>query len=115
LAPKNVSVKVESTDDQAAIKTKVDAGLATIAVSGIEGWRIPTKDEIDDLIANLDNVNSWLSVYTNYTIMVASTWYYIQKDANTIMTYKQSSGQETAPSGSNSVRAITTYTFKPTN
>lgn len=115
LAPKNASVSVSSTDDQATIKSKVDAGLATIAVSGIEGWRIPTKDEINDLIANISDVNSWLSQFTNNTIMVASTWYYIQKDANTIMTYKQSTNQELSPSGSNSVRAITTYTFKPSN
>ncbi len=115
LAPRRASIKVESTDDQTAIKTKVDAGLATIAVSGLEGWRIPTKDEIDDLIANLTDVNSWLSGYTNYDIMVAATWYYIQHDANTIMTYKQSSNQVVTPSGTNSVRAITTYTFKPAN
>ena len=60
LAPKSKSSLVYNADDQADVKKAVDAGIAELAMEGVDGWRLPTKGEMEYIMDNKAEINSKL-------------------------------------------------------
>lgn len=105
-------------NDQESIKTAVDAAVASLAVDGINGWRLPTTEELDYVTANEEDV--WANLQTAFTTknrFSTDKYYFIYIDENTISSYRASGSTDlqkysTSFTGATIVRAFTTLTFK---
>lgn len=104
--------------DQESLKTAVDAGIAELAVDGIDGWRLANMDEINDMKQRINDIKEDLDSlldkgkvqYFNLAAM-----YYCQTDDG-IFAYNLTnidSKPETPESGSSSyiLRAFATINY----
>lgn len=48
-------------DDQESMKTAIDAGLKEIGAANVDGWRLPSKDELVYIGENIDVINTNLT------------------------------------------------------
>lgn len=104
--------------DQESLKTAVDAGIAELAVDGIDGWRLANMDEINDMKQRINDIKEDLdSLFDNGKVQNfnLAAMYYCQTD-NGIFAYNLTninSKPETPESGSSSyiLRAFATITY----
>ena len=108
---------VFTANDQETIKTTVDAAVASLSVEGINGWRLPTTEELDYLHQNCNDINNTLYnlQFDRYSDN-STSYYYIYLGDNSISSYRASGSSElqkysTNFTGSTIVRAFTTLTF----
>ena len=102
--------------NQTSIKTAVDAALEELEVEGIDGWRLPTIEEL----SYLSNNDYYLTVKANLTTLgfttlsVSSTtcYYFGTDNEDNIVNYKLDSGNTSLPDNKTHLRAFTTLTFK---
>ena len=101
-------------NDQNSIRAAVETAINTIAVSGISGWRLPTKEEMDyikEIGAGNINVNiSYLSGIT--PLSTNSACYFYTNSNGQISSYLLSNGNVFDPDDKTKLRAVTTLTFK---
>ena len=101
--------------NKASIKTAVDAALEELEVEGINGWRLPTTEEL----SYLSNNDYYLTVKTNLTslgftaLSVSNTtcYYFGTDNEDNIVNYKLDSGNTSLPDNKTHLRAFTTLTF----
>lgn len=101
--------------NQASTKTAVDAALEELEVEGINGWRLPTTEEL----SYLSNNDYYLTVKTNLTslgftaLSVSNTtcYYFGTDNEDNIVNYKLDSGNTSLPDNKTHLRAFTTLTF----
>ena len=107
--------------DQESLKTAVDAGIAELAVDGIDGWRLANEDEINYMKNNLPKIKEhfdeiWEGPHDGITYFNPNgTLYYCQTD-NGIFVYNlanlSSEPQSPSPNSSSYIlRAFTTITY----
>lgn len=104
-----------TSNDQESIKTTVDAAVASLAVEGINGWRLPTTEELDYLEAHYSNgINS--NLLTLGFERFSSNGYYFIYLGETVSSYRSSASTDAAKYSTNFtkatiLRAFTTLTF----
>ena len=99
--------------DPTSVEEAVNEAIVTLSVDGIDGWRLPTIDELDYIGENYKLINNTLnSLGSNFDSIGVTSYFYTYTDENTLTTYcpdtKKSSNSFT---GACRVRAFTTMTF----
>ncbi len=99
--------------DPTSVEEAVNEAIVTLSVDGIDGWRLPTIDELDYIGENYKLINNKLnSLGSNFDSIGVTSYFYTYTDENTLTTYcpdtKKSSNSFT---GACRVRAFTTMTF----
>lgn len=104
-----------TANDQESISAAVNEAIAGLAVAGISGWRLPTKDELKYINDNFNAVNGGLTTLQSAGFERVTfgdyTYYFYINDDNEISSYKLSSGKTIAPDNATILRAFTTLTF----
>lgn len=104
-----------TANDQESISAAVSEAIAGLAVAGISGWRLPTKDELKYINDNFNAVNGGLTTLQSAGFERVTfgdyTYYFYINDDNEISSYKLSSGKTIAPDNATILRAFTTLTF----
>ncbi len=101
--------------NQTSIKTAVDAALEELEVEGIDGWRLPTIEELSYMSDN----DYYITVKNNLTTLgftalsVSNTtcYYFGTDNEDNIVNYKLDSGNTSLPDNKTHLRAFTTLTF----
>jgi hypothetical protein len=104
-----------TANDQESISTAVSEAIAGLAVAGISGWRLPTKDELKYINDNFNAVNSGLTALESagFVRISFSAHYFGINSNNQYVEYSLSSNPtEFTPDENSVVRAFTTLTFK---
>lgn len=104
-----------TANDQESISTAVSEAIAGLAVAGISGWRLPTKDELKYINDNFNAVNSGLTALESagFVRISFSSHYFSINSNNQYVEYSLSSNPtEFTPDENSVVRAFTTLTFK---
>ena len=106
-----------TANDQETVKTTVDAVVASLSVEGINGWRLPTTEELDYLHQNCNDINNTLYnlQFDRYSDN-STSYYFIYLGDNSISSYRASGSSDlqkysTSFTGATIVRAFTTITF----
>lgn len=62
--------------DQESIKEAINNGIEELSTDGIDGWRLPTLDELKYIKANLETINSNLETLNKdiFDIGVSNSW-----------------------------------------
>ena len=114
LAPKSKSSLVFDADDQADVKKAVDAGIAELAVEGVDGWRLPTKGEMEYIMDNKADINSNLKTLGLELIFrnTSGIYYFLNTD-NKIMCMNEVKSSVSPSSGKagHNLRPVATVTF----
>ena len=114
LAPKSKSSLVFDADDQADVKKAVDAGIAELAVKGVDGWRLPTKGEMEYIMDNKAKINSKLKTLGLELIYRSpNDIYYILDTDNKIMCMNEikSVFSPSSSKAGRNLRPVATVTF----
>lgn len=119
MAPGSKNALEFTKGDQASMLEAVNNGIAELAVSGIDGWRLPSLNEMQYINENLETINSNLTNLGEGIILKNSGGslysYYIKTSDGKISTYNLSRGDTTdnPNSGLKSIllRAFATLTF----
>lgn len=53
---------------QAAIKTATDQALSEVAVSGVDGWRLPTQEEVEYVKDNVSSINEQIEALSSSSV-----------------------------------------------
>ena len=104
-----------TANDQESISTAVSEAIAGLAVAGISGWRLPTKDELKYINDNFNAVNSGLTALESagFVRISFSSHYFSINSNNQYVEYSLSiNPTEFTPDENSVVRAFTTLTFK---
>lgn len=91
---------------QTELKARVEKIISQLSVTGISGWRLPTKDEISLMKEQTDSYSNLVDKSKSMTI---NHTYFYQKDANTIDAIKLADPQSHILSNA-LTRAFTTLT-----
>ena len=98
--------------DQESMKLASDNAIKTLAVDDIDGWRLPTLDELKYIQNNPTQMDEYEQVTGNTFIL---GFYYYKRSDGTISTYNVSNGVDndkpTVGTKSYMVRAFTTITY----
>lgn len=86
LAPKQANSLTFNDGDQPSIRTAVDAAIAKLAVEGVDGWRLPTTNEISYIMDNAKEINNKLSSLNIDHIFTSSYNYFYLTADNAIST-----------------------------
>lgn len=114
MSPTQMSELNFDANDQSSIRAAVETAINTIAVSGIGGWRLPNKEEMEFMYENQDNINDNLRILkmTALSLGNSADYFFLNADGN-ISSYKISSGIEINDlTLTTRLRAVTTLTFK---
>lgn len=116
LAPKSKN-RLTFTDetDQASIKTAINAALTELAVEGIDGWRLPTLEELNYLKDNATDINSKVNG-VDFEQLVTSgaslSYYFLNDDGDVSLLYWATGVTGTIKSDhATYLRALATVTF----
>lgn len=118
IAPKGVDKLTFTDGDQASIKAAVDEAISNLTGNtGLNGWRLPTLDEIKSVEDDQKSINAKLSSY-GMNIFYTNSLFYYQSSENSIYCYSTSNGKSFSPTSgkaSNVLRPFATVRFfKPT-
>ncbi len=108
--------EISVPNDQDAVRTAVDAAIAELtADSGIEGWRLPTIEEMKYIAENFTNIQD--NFYNNgkQLILAGNSDYYFMMNAGEISSFSFNSkaGTENTQLNSNTLlRPVTVVTFQ---
>ncbi len=114
MSPTQMSGLNFDANDQSSIRAAVETAINTLAVSGIGGWRLPNKEEMEFMYENQDNINDNLRILkmTALSLGNSADYFFLNADGN-ISSYKISSGIEINDlTLTTRLRAVTTLTFK---
>ena len=119
MAAKHVKDLTIPNDPEAATAT-INNAIASLAIDGISGWRLPTTDELDYLTEYCETINeNLIALYTQAACNTFSTngYYFIYLANQTLSSYRssgknQSTKYNTDFTNATIVRAVTTLTFK---
>ena len=114
LAPKSKCSLIFNADDQADVKKAVDAGIAELAVEGVNGWRLPTKGEMEYIMDNRADINNNLKTL-GLELIFSNTngiYYFLNTD-NKIMCMNEvkSSFPPSSGKAGRNLRPVATVTF----
>lgn len=122
MSPTQISELNFDANDQSSIRAAVETAINTLAVSGIGGWRLPNKEEMDyiqtigagNINVNISYLNEkWKGDQYKITPLTANSGCYFYTNANgLISSYLLSNGNEFEPDNTTKLRAVTTLTFK---
>ena len=114
MTPTQMSGLNYDANNQTSIRTAVETAINTIAVSGISGWRLPTREEMDVIRSiGAGNINVNISYLSGITpLSTNSACYFYTKDNGQISSYLLSNGNDFEPDDKTKLRAVTTLTFK---
>lgn len=105
LAPESKNSLVFTEGSQQSLRQSVDEATAELAVEGVGGWRLPTRDEITYIMDNLADINSGLSsLHMEQIYKSSSGIYYFQDSDNTIKSMATDKTEYTPKSGRASYR-----------
>ena len=113
---KDLGNLVDDGATQAECEAAVASGIATLAVDGIDGWRLPTHSEIMEILVYIKSLSSTKS-FANLLVnaggsnMSASSSYFYRDDDGKVMKISGTDVPE-SPNSSTHLRAFTTLTFK---
>jgi hypothetical protein len=114
MSPTQMSGLNFDANDQSSIRAAVETAINTLAVSGIGGWRLPNKEEMEFMYENQDNISDNLRILkmTALSLGNSADYFFLNADGN-ISSYKISSGIEINDlTLTTRLRAVTTLTFK---
>ena len=99
--------------DPTSVEEAVNEAIVTLSVDGIDGWRLPTIDELDYIGENYKFINNNLnSLGSNFVSIGVTSYFYTYTDENTLTTYcPDTKKTSNSFSGASRVRAFTTMTF----
>ena len=99
--------------DPTSVEEAVNEAIVTLSVDGIDGWRLPTIDELDYIGENYKFINNELnSLGSNFVSIGVTSYFYTYTDENTLTTYcPDTKKTSNSFSGASRVRAFTTMTF----
>lgn len=83
LAPKQTNSLTFTAGDQSSIRAAVDAAIAKLAVEGVDGWRLPTNNEISYIMDNAKDINQKLPSSVEQIFTSSYNYFYLSAD-NTI-------------------------------
>ena len=102
-----------NANDQNSIKTAVEEAISSIAVSGISGWRLPTKDEMDIIReTGASKINENLNDLNLKPLSTTSACYFYTNSNGQIRSYLLSNGRDLDPDNKTFLRVFTILTFK---
>lgn len=102
-----------NANDQNSIKTAVEEAISSIAVSGISGWRLPTKDEMDIIReTGAGKINENLNDLNLNPLSTTSACYFYTNSNGQIRSYLLSNGRDLDPDNKTFLRVFTILTFK---
>lgn len=114
----NSKNKITFTDvtDQTSIKATINDAIAELTVDGIDGWRLPTLEELKFLKENATNINSAVADAEGFTQLVTSasslSYYFLTDDGEVSLLYWKTEQTGTIKSGKATyLRALATVTF----
>lgn len=94
------------------VEEAVNEAIIELSVDGIDGWRLPTTEELDYLNSNFSEVNSNLSkAGIAYDRISSSNYYFIYNDGNLSLYRSAINNYSTNFTTTDIVRAFTTLTF----
>ena len=114
LAPKSKNALEFNADNQAEVKKAVDAGISELAVEGVDGWRLPTKGEMEYIMDNKAEINANLKALGLELIFSnTSGLYYFLNTDNKIMCMNEVKSSVSPSSGKpgRNLRPVATVTF----
>ena len=114
LAPKSKSSLKFNADDQADVKKAVDSGITELAVEGVNGWRLPTKGEMEYIMDNKAYINNNLKTLCLELIFSNTNGiYYFLNTDNKIMCMNEvkSSFPPSSGKAGRNLRPVATVTF----
>ena len=107
--------------DQTSIKSAIDAAIPELAVSGIDGWRLPTEDEMKFITDSVQVINTNISAFRKelggdvVDAFLTNTWYYYEIQQGKISSYNPYLKESRSPytnKASYVLRAFTTVTLQ---
>lgn len=106
-----------SADDDTSIKESINTGLSNLATDGIDGWRLPTVEEIKYVKENLTAIDAYMKAIgtsiVTYFYFTGKAYFTSDSDGN-IKAYLANNGSFTtikSADKSTFLRAFTTVTF----
>lgn len=100
--------------DTKAMQTEVESAIKKLAISGIEGWRLPTSDEIKYVYNNRDGINENIDKLNDIKRLYNGSYLYQQGDdiyALILNTGKTYAPEEISSGTSTTLRVFATLTF----
>lgn len=88
VAPKGKNALEFTPGNQTSIKLAIDKGLAELAVSGVDGCRLPTITELNYLSDNIDAFRDIVSTSSVDNLFTANQLIYCLNDNNEIKCYR---------------------------
>lgn len=73
--------------DQSSVQSAVNAAIKDLAIDGITGWRLPTKDEIVYITTNYESINKVLNTLGGVSTITPGLSYFYQDSDGTISSY----------------------------
>lgn len=116
LAPKSKN-KLTFTDetDQTSIKAAINEGITELSVDGIEGWRLPTLEELNYLKDKATEINTTVSVGSFNQVVTSEntlSYYFLNDDGDVSLLYWSNGTTGTIKSEKATyLRAFATVTF----
>lgn len=83
VAPKGKKSLIYENGDETSIKNAVENALKELPVPGIDGWRLPTLEELNTLSENIDKYRNFLSSNME-NIFATNQMIYFENDKNEI-------------------------------
>lgn len=111
ISPTQTFGLVFTEDDPESVKAAVNEGIKTVAVDGIEGWRLPSYSEISLMLDKYNEINKAFEAATGKTSnIVPALSYFYKTSEGDIWAYTQD--KELVFSSVTRLRAFATLTFK---
>ena len=106
----NTRTKLDfDAEDQSSVASAVNAAISEMAVEGISGWRLPSLDEIKNVVANRNSINKVLGA-NGFSDIVSGQSYFYETANGSISSYCASDNADF--NGATRLKAFATVTFK---
>lgn len=83
--------------DIESIKSAINKGISELAAPEIQGWRLPTKEEITYIKDNINFIHEKMSVISEKDYLITDQFFYFSNDGN-ISLYNPEQNREINPS-----------------